>query len=90
MVLAPRRLRRTSGTAQASALMNRPPAKVQKAAEQIRELFLFTMLTDPGLQESIARGTGKTSQTKIRWTKFRIPAPLGFRKLRGELPCGDF
>ncbi len=36
---------------QASALMNRPTAKVQQSAEQIRELFLFTMLSD----SSVAR-----------------------------------
>jgi hypothetical protein len=56
---------------QASALMNRPSAKVQQAAEQIRELFLFTMLTDAELQDSISKRTGSTSQTKVRWTKFR-------------------
>ncbi|MFI5089709.1 MAG: HNH endonuclease family protein [Terriglobales bacterium] len=56
---------------QAAALMNRPPAKVQKAAEQIRELFLFTMLTDSELQEAISKRTGSTEQTRIRWTKFR-------------------
>ena len=56
---------------QASALMNRPTAKVQQAAEQIRELFLFTMLTDPAIQDAISKRTGSTSQTTIRWTKFR-------------------
>jgi hypothetical protein len=56
---------------QASALINRPPAKVQKAAEQIRELFLFTMLTDAEMQEAISKRTGSTLQTKLRWTKFR-------------------
>lgn len=56
---------------QASALMNRPVAKVQLAAEQIRELFLFTMLTDAEIQDAISRRTGSTVQTKIRWTKFR-------------------
>lgn len=56
---------------QASALMNQSNAKVQKAAEQIRELFLFTMLTDPELQDAISRRTGSTVQTKIRWSKFR-------------------
>lgn len=56
---------------QASALINRPPAKVQKAAEQIRELFLFTLLTDAELQDAISRRTGSTAQTKIRWNKFR-------------------
>jgi 5-methylcytosine-specific restriction endonuclease McrA len=56
---------------QASALMNRPIVKVQQAAEQIRELFLFTMLTDAELQDAISKRTGSTSQTKIRWTKFQ-------------------
>lgn len=56
---------------QASALMNQLPAKVQQAAEQIRELFLFTMLTDPELQDAISSRTASTSQTKIRWSKFR-------------------
>src|SRR6185437_15589173 len=56
---------------QASALMNRPTIKVQQAAEQIRELFLFTMLTDLELQDAISKRTGSTSQTKVRWTKFR-------------------
>ena len=56
---------------QASALMNRPTNKVQQAAEQIRELFLFTMLTDGELQAAILQGTARTSQTNIRWKKFR-------------------
>jgi hypothetical protein len=56
---------------QFSALMNRAPAKVQQAAEQIRELFLFTMLTDSEMQDAISKRTGSTAQTKIRWTKFR-------------------
>jgi hypothetical protein len=56
---------------QASALMNRPPAKVQMAAEQIRELFLFTMLTDVEVQDAISKRTGSTAQTKIRFTKFK-------------------
>jgi hypothetical protein len=56
---------------QTSALMNQPPAKVQKAAEQIRELFLFTILTDIEMQDAISKRTGSTLQTKARWTKFR-------------------
>ena len=56
---------------QFSALMNRAPARVQQAAEQIRELFLFTMLTDSELQDAISRRTGSTAQTMIRWAKFR-------------------
>lgn len=56
---------------EASALMNQPTGKVQQAAEQIRELFLFTMLTDTEMQDAISKRTGSTSQTKLRWTKFR-------------------
>jgi hypothetical protein len=56
---------------QASALMNQPTAKVQKSAEQLRELFLFTILTDIEMQDAISKRTGSTLQTKIRWTKFR-------------------
>jgi hypothetical protein len=56
---------------QASALMNRSPAKVQLEAEQIRELFLFTMLTDVEMQDAISRRTGSTAQTKIRFAKFK-------------------
>jgi len=56
---------------QASALVNRSTAKVQQAAEQIRELFLFTMLTDPEMQEAISKATSSAAQTKTRWTKFR-------------------
>jgi 5-methylcytosine-specific restriction endonuclease McrA len=56
---------------QAAALINRPPAKVQQVAEQIRELFLFTMLTDVEMQDAISRRTGSSVQTRIRFTKFR-------------------
>jgi len=55
---------------QAAALMNRAPIKVQQAAEQIRELFLFTMLTDTEMQDAISKHTGSTVQTKLRFTKF--------------------
>src|SRR6266403_5211495 len=51
---------------QASALMNRSTGKVQQAAEQIRELFLFTMLTDPEMQDAISKRTGSSLQTKVR------------------------
>jgi hypothetical protein len=56
---------------QASALMNRPAVKVQKAAEQIRELFLFTLLTDNEMKDAISKRTASSAQTRIRWTKFR-------------------
>jgi hypothetical protein len=56
---------------QASALMNRPTTKVQQAAEQIRELFLFAWLTDEEIRDSVSKRTGSSAQTRIRWTKFR-------------------
>ena len=56
---------------QAGALMDRPPAKVQQCAEQIRELFLFTLLTDAEEQDAISKRTAGASQTRYRWTKFR-------------------
>lgn len=61
----------TAWDIQASALMNRSPAKVQKAAERIRDVFISTMLTDIEMQDAISRRTGSTVQTKIRFTKFR-------------------
>jgi hypothetical protein len=57
---------------QASALMGRSNGKVQQAAEQIRELFLFTMLADAEMQDAISKRTGSTAQTKVRWNKFRL------------------
>lgn len=48
---------------QASALMHQSPVKVQKAAEQIREQFLFTMLADAELQDAISRRTASTVHT---------------------------
>ena len=55
---------------QAAALMNQSPAKVQQAAEQIRELFLFTILTDQEIKDATSRRTGSSLQTKIRFNKF--------------------
>jgi hypothetical protein len=56
---------------QASALMGRSTMKAQQAAEQIRELFLFTLLTDAEMQDAISKRTASTLQTKLRWAKFR-------------------
>ena len=55
---------------QASALMNQSPAKVQQAAEQIRELFLYSILSDQEIKDAISRRTGSSLQTKIRFNKF--------------------
>jgi 5-methylcytosine-specific restriction endonuclease McrA len=56
---------------QAGALWNQPTMKVQRVAEQLRELFLYTLLTDEDLQLSITKATGSAAQTRIRWNKFR-------------------
>lgn len=56
---------------QFAALMNRNTARVQEASEQIREQYLFVMLTDYELQDAISKRTGSTAQTKVRWKKFR-------------------
>jgi hypothetical protein len=56
---------------QASALVGKPPAKVQSVAEQIREQYLYLLLTDPMLQAAISKQTGGTIQTKYRWTVFK-------------------
>jgi hypothetical protein len=47
---------------------------VQRVAEQIRELFLFTLLTDAELQTSTTKATGSALATKMRWNKFRFLA----------------
>ena len=56
---------------QASALVRQSPAKVQAKAEQIREQFLFLLLTDGELQGAISKQTGSTASTTLRWTRFR-------------------
>ncbi len=56
---------------QASALVGKPAAKVQAAAEQIREQYLFSFLTDPMLQAAISKSAGATIQTKYRWNALK-------------------
>ena len=56
---------------QAAALVGKPTAKVQAAAEQIREHYLFSLLTDPMLEAAISKSAGGTSQTKYRWTALK-------------------
>ena len=65
---------------QASALWNRSTIRVQRAAEQIRELFLFALLTDTDLQTSITKATGSAAQTNTRWKKFRLLAESDYRR----------
>ena len=62
---------------QASALLGQDPARVQKVADQIREHFLFLLLTDKAVQEAISQATGGSAQTKLRWSAFgKIIQPL--------------
>jgi hypothetical protein len=56
---------------QASALLGQDPAKVQKVADQIREHFLFLLLTDDAVKSAISRATGGGNATKLRWTAFK-------------------
>ena len=56
---------------QAGALVGKPTAKVQAVAEQIREQYLFCLLTDDVLQSAISKQTGGTTQTKYRWNTFK-------------------
>jgi hypothetical protein len=56
---------------QASALINQHSMKVQRSAEQIKELFLFTWLTDTDIQTATTKATGSAVQTKTRGTRFR-------------------
>jgi hypothetical protein len=56
---------------QASALVRQSPAKVQQRAEQIKEQFLFMVLTDEDLKRAISKQTGGSAATAHRWTKFR-------------------
>jgi 5-methylcytosine-specific restriction endonuclease McrA len=56
---------------QTSALLGQNPAKVQAAAEQIRELYVFYLLTQPKIRLAISRRPASKEATKVRWTGFR-------------------
>jgi Protein of unknown function DUF262/HNH endonuclease len=59
---------------QVSALVGKNNSKVQACAEQLRELYLFLLLTDPMLRTAIETHTGGTTQTKYRWTVYKNAA----------------
>lgn len=75
---------------QAAALLGRPPAKVQALAEQIREQFLYSLLTDQALQSAISKQTGSTVQTKYRWTAFKESVDSLISARASELRFFDF
>jgi hypothetical protein len=56
---------------QASALMGQNPGKVQLAAEQIRELYIFYVLTQSQVRLAISRQPAGSAATKLRWTGFK-------------------
>ncbi len=56
---------------QAGALAGKHPGKVQASAEQIREQYLYCLLSDDVLQSSISKQTGGTTQTKNRWNALK-------------------
>jgi HNH endonuclease len=56
---------------QASALLGQDPIRVQKSADQIREHFLFLLLTNENVRAAILQATNNSNTTKLRWTLFR-------------------
>ena len=56
---------------QASALIGYAPAKIQAAAEQIREAYIFYLLTNPQVRLAISRQPAGKAATKLRWFGFK-------------------
>lgn len=56
---------------QASALLRQNPVRVQRVADQIREHFIFLLLTNEKLRDAIWRATAGSAPTRMRWTLFR-------------------
>jgi hypothetical protein len=56
---------------QASSLIGQSESKVQEAAEQIREAYIFYLLTNPQVRLAISRQPAGTQATKTRWFGFR-------------------
>ena len=56
---------------QASGLSGQNPGKVQFAAEQIREMYVLFLLTQPQVRLAISRQPAGTAATKLRWTRFK-------------------
>ena len=56
---------------QASALIGYTPSKVQAAAEQIQEAYIFYLLTNPQVRLAISRQPAGKAATKLRWFGFK-------------------
>ena len=61
---------------QAAALMGQHPGKVQAASEQIREMYVYYLLTQPQVRLAISRQPAGTAPTNLRWTGFRAQVTL--------------
>jgi hypothetical protein len=56
---------------QSSAMIGQDNEKVQKAAEQIREAYLFLLLTNFEVRDAIRGQTSSADKTKTRWFSFK-------------------
>lgn len=56
---------------QASALIGHTPTKIQAVAEQIREAYIFYLLTNPQVRLAISRQPAGKAATKLRWFGFK-------------------
>jgi hypothetical protein len=56
---------------QASALIGHTPAKVQVVADQIREAYIFYLLTNPQVGLAVSRRPADKAATKLRWYGFK-------------------
>jgi hypothetical protein len=56
---------------QASALMRQNPGKVQMVAEQISEMYVLYLLTQPQIRLAISRQPAGNAATNLRWTGFK-------------------
>jgi len=56
---------------QASAMIGQPHAKVQAAADQLREAYVFYLLTNPNVRKAITLQPASKDATKTRWYGFK-------------------
>lgn len=57
---------------QASALLNQSPAAVQAMADQIREAYIFYLLSNRSVRPAIAASQGSASAARTRWHGFQV------------------
>lgn len=69
---------------QASAMIGHNPAKVQGAADQIRELYMFYLLTNRSVRDAIAIRASSTDSTRTRWFGFKAEVQDLLNKVQVE------